>query len=464
MTHLQRSGSVPDELLNPTLPETRQRMRHMTRIKKTLAAVALSATGLLMSGCAGFNATSAGPVQVSMATMNGSVHGGQQPVSGATVQLYQAGTTGYGTGALALIAGGVVTDGGGGFTLTGKYSCTSGSQLYVTATGGNPGGGTNSALSLIAAIGLCDNAPSIPFIQINEVTTVGTVWALAPFMNGLNIGAPTTNQTGLANAFADVNTLVNYANGSTPGPLAPAGSTVPVAEIAAIANSLAACVNTQGTGGGGPCDQLFSYATSGTSVPADVVSAAINIARHPGVNANQILALRNANAPFASNFTSANDLTLAVTYTGSGLNAPTGVAVDAAGNLWVTNSGSNSVSKLSHTGAPLSGTTGFTAGPLSAPTAIAIDTAGNAWVANAGNSTLTKLTPTGTPSTYSGGGLASPSSVAIDGLGAIWLSNPANSSVSEFSSAGTAVSPAGTGFSSASGSNISPVGVAINPH
>jgi hypothetical protein len=456
----------------------------------------LAVATVAMTGCAGFETgqTGAPVTPVPLVQMKGLAHGGQNPISGAVVQLYQAGSAGYGAGATALIPTGsyylggatgcvasgsqvcyqnVVTDANGNFNLTGLYSCTSGTQVYLTATGGNTGSGVNNASMIMAALGLCDNVPSIPFILANEVTTVGAVWALSPFMSDsynaatqtgyVNIGAPATNQAGMVQAFADINTLVSYANGSSPGEAAAAsGATVPVSEIYAIANSLASCINSNGTG---VCQTLFGYTTVNGTAPTDAVGAAIHMARYPAQNAGNIISLGTSQAPFPSTFSTGtvNDLTLAVTYTGSGLSSPSGVAVDAGGNVWVSNAGNNSVSEFANSGVALSGTSGYTAGSMSSPSAIAIDTAGHAWIANAGSSTLTELGPTGAnvgSSPFSGGGLSGPASVSFDGLGNIWVANYSNSSVSEFSSAGTAIS--GTSGYTATGLT-GPIGVAINP-
>ncbi len=475
--------------------------------------LALTTATLLLTGCAGFAPapSSTGPTQIHFSALNGNVHGGQNPITGATVQVYAAGTTGtYGTGATALIPtanasctsnqsptcyylGGapgcvagngqtcytnVVTDGGGYFNITGDYSCTSGSELYITATGGNPGSGVNNSVIQLSGFGLCDNLPNVTFLLLNEVTTVGTAFALAQFMSDsynastqtgyINIGAPASNVTGLKEAFADINTLVNYANGSSPGPAAgsgavvPAGTVVPSQQIYAIANSLAACVNTNGSGACTGSFGLFGLTTVNGVAPSDTAGACLNIAKHPTVNANNILDLTYPAAPFATTFISANDLSLAITYTGNGISAPSGVAVDASGNVWVANSTGNSVTELAHNGSPV-GNSPFTTGGITAPTALAVDNSGYVWIANS-NSTLTQLSSSGSSvgsSPFSGGGLSSPTSVAVDGLGDIWLSNSGNNSVSEFSSSGTALSPAGTGYVAIG--LTSPVGVAINP-
>jgi len=467
-------------------------------MRHPIAALALTAAALVLTGCSGFQPSAIAPTRAALTGVKGNIHGGQNPIGYASLQVYAAGTnSGYGSGATPLIpagsyyAGGasgcvasgtqvcypgVVSDANGNFGLTGDYTCTLGTNLYITATGGNPGGGTNNSSVLMVGFGLCDNLANVTFLQVNEITTVGTVWALAQFMRdsysasaqtgSINIGAPSTNVTGLNQAFADINTLINYQTGYTPGPAAgsgaivPAGTTIPVQEILAIADSLAACVNTTGAG---PCTMLFGYTTVNGVAPSDIVGAALNIANNPAVNANSILQLRSSQAPWVTNFIAANDLTLAVTYTGNGINAPSALAVDATGNLWIANSAGNSVTELAHNGTNV-GSSPFTAGAISAPAALAIDTNGNAWIANSGNSTLTELTSAGTnasSSPFTDGGLSTPTSVAIDGRGNIWVANSGNNSASEFSSSGTALS--GTTGYTATGL-AAPVSIAINPH
>lgn len=445
-------------------------------MRRSFVMLAVTAAALTITGCAGFNGgtTVAGPSQMVMPVLKGNVHGGQSPISNATIQVYQAGTTGYGAGAVALIGAtgcvatnscvsSIKTDAGGNFSVTGQYSCTSGSQLYIVATGGNPGGGTNTASNLMTGMGLCDTAPSIPFLQINEVTTVATVWALSPFMTDtggvVNVGTSSTNTAGLAQAFSDIASLASvtggYATVSTTNVIAP------TQEVYAIANVLASCVNSTGISDAGQaCQNLFTY--TGVGNGGDTIGAAISMARNPGTQVSNLLALGSGNPPFATTFTAANDLTLAVTYSGNGLNAPSALAIDATGNVFVANSSGNSVTELTHSGAAATGSP-FTAGnTMNAPSALAIDTTGNVWVANSGTTTLTELTSLGASPAYttiSGGGLSGPSSIAFDGLGNAWVTNYNNSIVSEFTSGGTPVSSTGYTVSGVS----SPIGVAINP-
>jgi hypothetical protein len=163
--------------------------------------------------------------------LSGLVRGGQQPVNGATVTLWKAGTSGsYGTGATQ-VGSTTTTDvngffnlntGGGGST----PQCTTGDLNYITVTGGNPGGGTNNALALMAALPTpCNTTTGYPgaiTVQVDEVTTVAAVWALQQFMSitpsgspAWNIGAPSTNQTGLANAFMNANQLASLSTGTS---------------------------------------------------------------------------------------------------------------------------------------------------------------------------------------------------------------------------------------------------------
>ena len=210
---------------------------------------------------------------------------------------------------------------------------------------------------------------------------------------------------------------------------------------------------------------LFSISppdAAGTVFPTDTIAAALNIARNPGRNVGALNRLRSGSPVFEPALdvnSPPSDWTIAITYTGDGLNAPSSIATDATGAVWATNSGNSSVTKLDPSGAPLSGATGFT-GNFNAPSAIAIDTGGNAWVTNAGNNSLTQLSPTGASATvYTGNGLSAPASVAIDASGNVWIANSTANTVSAFTPAGAALpgSPFNTGGIS------SPVSVAATP-
>lgn len=331
------------------------------RVTTGLAAVCVSAAAALaLSGCAGVTTSQgSGSTTIAGAGVHGSAHGGQQPVAFSSIQIYQAGNaTGYGAGAKALLATPALTDINGNFTLTVPYHCDAGTQVYFTATGGQPlTGVANSSLALATGFGLCDDLLQSSVIEINEVTTVATVWALAPFMTGTNVGAPASNTPGMASAFADIATLVDTTTG-----MAKSSTTsvvLPTAELNTIANSLAACVNTNGSSSTG-CTNLFNAAPNAdSSKPTDTISAAFNIARSPSRNVPAILSNASAFLVFSPTISSADDLTLGVTYKGGGLSSPTSAAIDGGGNVWITNANGNSVTELTHTGAFLSGSAGM---------------------------------------------------------------------------------------------------------
>src|SRR5690242_21938784 len=79
-------------------------------------------TAIALTGCSGGGAVSAGAPSTPSApaagvAITGTVHGGQQPLAGATVSLYAAGNAGYGTGATSLLNGAVTTDANGKFSI-----------------------------------------------------------------------------------------------------------------------------------------------------------------------------------------------------------------------------------------------------------------------------------------------------------------------------------------------------------
>ena len=446
----------------------------------------------------------------------GVVHGGQAPIVGATVALWEVGPAG--TPPTAAIATATTTASGTfsfpnltAYGATG--ACTSAASLvYLVASGGNPGAGTNTAINLMAAVGPCGSLPS--YAVINELTTVAAVYALNGFsyQSALATSPPgglsgcvdctlntTSNMTqlngssvALTNAFETAALLADVATG-TPATWLPttsqcAGTTPPancsaVERLDALANSVAACVNSTG-GTSLACAELFDCAlpgatfTAGTggqpgtcsggsgTVPADTLAATLLIARNPGVVAiTGIYDTATQYLQFSPSLAAApTDWTLALNFNGGGLAGSLyGIAIDSSGNAWVTNIGGNSVVETGPNGKPLSPATGFTGGgQLNQPAGIAIDGSGDIWVANTGGNSVTELSSTGallSTNAFTGGGLSSPYGIAIDAGGDAWVANYAGASVTELQANGTAISPAG-GFTGGMGE---PTGIAIEP-
>ena len=423
--------------------------------------------------------------------MQGKVRGGQQAIVGASVYLYAANTSANGSAnaSLSLLnssgsntfedANGnyyVTTDSNGNFTITGDYTCPSASsQVYVYSAGGDSGSGTNPAAGLMAALGTCAVPITTSFIVVDEVSTIATAYAIAGYATDAthvssSSSAPAT--TGIANAFATATSLEMLSTGLALATTQAGNGTVPQSEIDTLANILAACVNSNGAVTGPtnptPCYSLFTNALSGGTTgtqPTDTATAAINIAHNPGANLTNLFGLQTPTPLFEPSLSQApNDFTIAVSYTGGGLNSPIPVAIDASGNVWVGNTatGANSVTKLSPLGAPIAGSP-FSGGGIVDPYSIAIDNSGNLWTANVTPGSLSELGPSGTPvstSGYTGGGLNAPYAIAFDPLGNVWVVNNVGSSLSEFSSTGSPMTTS-SGYTGGGISN-DPVSLAID--
>jgi hypothetical protein len=461
---------------------------------------------LLMVGCGGVarvatsTATSTtSPVTVSTTTPTGPVtlpqihgmaKGGQQPVGGMSLQLYTVGTAGYGS-ASTPVGSAFTTNAQGEFYIPASAICASGTELiYLVGTGGtviaaagSTPATTNPNLKLMVGLGSCNNISSntARYIEMNELTTVASVWALSPFMTDYaHIGSSSTNPTGIQNAFASINNLVDTSTGyvATAGGLSPVTlpgtATPPTAMLNTLGNILAQCVNSAGgtAGDGSNCGSLFADAgsTNSTGTVTDTLAAALLIAQNPSTNVSNLCMLAGrANVfPNAACAVTPTSLSLVITYaipTALGQPAPTpqAVAPDQSGNVWIANSGNNSVLELSPVGATLQSVTTN----INAPYALAIDQSGNAWVANSGNNSVAEIGVGTTQSavynnTTNQLGFNVPKGIAIDGSGDVWVTNSGNGTVSAFFATGTpGVGFTGSPFST--GSITAPMAIAINP-
>jgi sugar lactone lactonase YvrE len=454
------------------------------------------------------------PSSNSFARTSGNIHGGQQPVAGALIQIYAVGITGDRSAATSVLTQAVHTDGNGFFDLAGVVDCTNtgvyGTDplLYLVATGGNPGlgpGGDNPALALMSALGRCSSGNPQTFITVNEVTTIASVYALAPFMaDATHIGS--TSPTAMANAFGTVQALFDRTSGISPGSGITTGETVPTATLNSLANLIAGCVNSNGTGA---CTALFAATTpQAGATPTDTIAASLQIVRAPAHNASTLYSLILPTAPFQPSLSSApSDWTLALTFTGGGLNAPSGIAFDASGNAWIANAGGQGITGLNNRGTTLTGPTGYTASgtifgaqgvavdrsnnvwladtllskvfkmtvangviqqaqefttAINGPSNLAIDGHNNVWVVNFGDGSVTQLDNAGTPIGGSpitvNGTLQAPDSIAIDAAGNAWATDNTASIIVKFDKNQTLLS--GAGFTD--GALIAPAGIAID--
>jgi hypothetical protein len=436
-------------------------------------------------------------------TALGGVHGGQQPVTGATIQLWEAGGTysgstgGYGSAAKNILTATVTSSDGSGsggnvgngnnslpvgsFTLSPNniklYACDAPATgitspyLYITASGGNPGSGNNSAITLMAALGPCSAQSTSTYIFIDEVTTIAAAYALAQFaatpsgtaLAGAAVGhpgtsqidafgAPSTNLVGLVNAFNTAQVLASTTTGTanstmlTPnlyGNTAATTANVEFWQINLLADILAACVNgnaTQCTGSG----SLTALATpSGATLAGDTLQAAVYMAQNPA---------GGPGAPASYAFNLANLIT------------PTAPFLP-----YSTIAAATSTSAMTPTDLTIGVT--YTSASFSQTSGIAQDSNGNVWLTNAGTSpSVVELDPVGnligtpvtsylvgsTPTIFQGNGKQTgyQLGIALDTNNNAWVADLTSSNVLEVPGSGT-LTPGSTVGSSNNGANVS---------
>jgi trimeric autotransporter adhesin len=186
--------------------------------------------------------------------------------------------------------------------------------------------------------------------------------------------------------------------------------------------------------------------------------------------------------------------------TSASLNQPAGVAVDAAGNLYIADFNNNRIRKVSLSSGPGAGTITTIAGngvktfygdhgpatsaSLSGPTGVALDSAGNLYIADTYNERVREVSVSGGTITtiagnggtgFSGDGAATseslyfPAAVAVDSNGNVYIADAGNNRIREVSS-GTmntvagdaAVGFSGDGVAATSTSLNGPQGVAVD--
>jgi hypothetical protein len=391
-----------------------------------------------------------------LAGLSGAVHGGPNPVVGATVTLYATQTVAptaannYGYGVAGEVLGTATTGSNGAFSFSGtETACPAGQQAYIVSAGGKTGSNsTNSAAVLMAAIGPCSSlveGPSGTTVTINELTTIAAAYALSGFMTvsgtTVNISAPAKNNAatgscttsgtspaivttgcvaaGLAHAFLNAANLVNastgIANAAVPGN---SGAIVPNYLINTLGNSVEACINSNGdiVDSGTPCYTLMTNTGTNAmalnpnlSAPANTLSALLDLAQYPSMATNGSATLPDA--PLSS-----------------------GDDVPAAATTALFNiANSNAYYSPALTSAPLDFTIAINYPAPAGPWGIATDFDDNVYVVEATTpSTVVSLTSDWTPiwstqlaGTASGscGTTTSRCQPALDTLGNVWVAD-----------------------------------------
>jgi hypothetical protein len=234
---------------------------------------------------------------------SGSVFGGQQPVVGAVIQIYTVGITGDGSNSTALLTGAPVTSGADGSFILPAYSCTGTTEVYLTATGGDPLADTpNPNLVLMTALGSCTALKSQAYVEVNELTTVAAAYALGPFAKSdIAIGSGSGDAGALVTAFALAAEYVDTSTGEIPGVGLPSGFMVPLSEIDTLGNIMSSCVNSGGGAAGqeNACGSLFTLTTPTVGgAPTTTFLALLNVAKQPTLNTPALFLLQPKNSPF----------------------------------------------------------------------------------------------------------------------------------------------------------------------
>ena len=153
------------------------------------------------------------------------------------------------------------------------------------------------------------------------------------------------------------------------------------------------------------------------------------------------------------------------------LNSPMGIAVDAAGNLFVADRDASVVRRIAANGTITTvagnGTAGFTgdggaatSAQINGPFGVAVDSTGNLFIADTGNEVVRRVTPDGTMWTVAGTGtrgfmgdggaarsawLNGPEGVAVDSAGTLYIADTFNGRIRRMGTDGVISTVAGVG-------------------
>jgi uncharacterized protein (TIGR03437 family) len=161
---------------------------------------------------------------------------------------------------------------------------------------------------------------------------------------------------------------------------------------------------------------------------------------------NIITVAGNGNAAYFGDGTPANR---------ASVNMPEGLALDAAGNLYIADTLDSVVRKMDPAGTITTiagfGTPGFsgdggpaTSAALNRPRAVAIDANGNVYVADTGNDRVRKIDPLGVITTVADS-LSGPRGVAVDRAGNVFIADTGHNRVARILAGGVVAPIAGTG-------------------
>ena len=359
-----------------------------------------------------------------------------------------AGTLYVGDAGTAIIrkvtAGGVVT------TLAGTAGVIGGAD------------GSGAAASFSAVVSVASNASGLLFVadrdndELRSVTATGVVSTVAGARrisggaDGVGSAATFTTPDGIAIDAAG-SLYVSDAGNATIRKVTSGGT---VSTLAGLAGSFGS-VDGSGSQARFGIVRGIAVGTDGTVYAADFTSGTIRVITPAGVVSTRAGSPSNAGG-------SADG-----TGSGASFNGPSGLAVDSAGNLFVTDSLNATIRKVTPAGVvtTFAGTAGSggsadgtgAAARFSLPTGISVGAGDTLYVTDPGNNTIRRITPAGVVSTI--GGLAgtvgatdgagatarfnSPIGIANDRAGNVYIADSGNAVIRRIDASGTVSTVAG---------------------
>ena len=337
--------------------------------------------------------------------------------------VYEVKAGSYGSGAIAVISSGLQTALGLAFDASGNlYVGDSGTgNIYEVPYASSLQFGSMYLLAAGAPIGapLSISHDGKSFFFGNNTPNV-----YQQALGSANIGAVAVGSSGTAT----VGVVFNAAVTPSAFTLFPSGGQY------SITGGSSPCAAGTAYTAGQSCNEAvtFSPATPGTAVAGAVVA---------GSGGTALATL------YASGIGEGAGLTLdpgTVAATGSGFNTPDSVAIDAKGDVFYADAGSNAILEFKS-----GSSTAVTIGSgLSKPAGVAVDGAGNVFIADTGNNRIVEVpmvsgalsnsaqitvvaakNSSGTATPIAGAALSAPAGVAVDGAGDLFIADTGNNRI-----------------------------------
>ncbi len=348
----------------------------------------------------------------------------------------------------------------GTLTITGATSGLNNRQYRFSSTNGGGTVSSNAAtLSVLAVVfpaptGLAVDSAGALYVadsannNIHRLTPAGVATRLA----GADNSAGSTDGTGTAATFNLPGSLAVDAAGNT-FVADTANATIRRITAAGVVTTFAGSATGRGNTDGAGGTATFS------STNAISIDATGNLYVADGTN-HTVRKITTAGVVTTLLGTASTPGTADGSGAAARFNRPTGIAVDAAGNLYIADSTNNTIRKSTAAGAVttlagLAGVSGSSDGTgngalFNNPTGLAVDSAGNIYVADSGNSAIRKISPAGVVTTLaglptiaglldgtgSGAWFNQPKAVSVDAAGTVYVGDTGNASIRKITPAG----------------------------